>query len=203
MKCDAPFGGIPFLGIGDFRQVAPVVKGTGCTPALLASIKSSATWSSFHLFQLHLPIRTARDLEYTNVLDDAGENYIDNKVCLDILEPVFSIDQCLHFLFPPDVLGDPLASLKRAFLTPKNVQVDEFNSRVLAELPGEECLSTSPLSLSPEFNYNNPQTFSTARTPLRRMTYNRMKQHLIFYHCKLTTVCLDTSFALNEDVFVV
>jgi hypothetical protein len=143
MKCDAPFGGIPFVGIGDFRQVAPVVKGTGCTPALLASVKSSPTWPSFHLFKLHLPIRTARDPGYTDVLDDAGENYIDDKVCLDILEAVFSIDECIQFLFPPDVLANPLASLKRAFLSPKNLQVDEFNGRVLNELPGEECLSIS------------------------------------------------------------
>ena len=28
---ELPFGGIPFVGLGDFRQVAPVVKGTGST----------------------------------------------------------------------------------------------------------------------------------------------------------------------------
>jgi hypothetical protein len=143
MKCDAPFGGIAFVGIGDFRQVAPVVKGTGCTPALLASVKSSPIWPSFHLFELHLLIRTGRDPGYTDVLDNAGENYIDDKVCLNILEAVFSIDECVQFLFPLDVLANPLASLKRAFLSPKNLQVDEFNSCVLNKLLGEECLSTS------------------------------------------------------------
>ncbi|KAF8469301.1 hypothetical protein DFH94DRAFT_230907 [Russula ochroleuca] len=41
LKKDVPFRGITFLGIGDFRQVAPVVKGIGCAPAQLASEKLS------------------------------------------------------------------------------------------------------------------------------------------------------------------
>jgi hypothetical protein len=34
-------GGISFLGLGDFRQVAPVVSGAGESPSLAASVKSS------------------------------------------------------------------------------------------------------------------------------------------------------------------
>jgi hypothetical protein len=141
MKTDRCFGGIPFLGIGDFRQVAPVVKGTGCAPALQASVKSSSSWTSFHILKLHTPIRGARDPTYTSVVDDVGENFAEKTVLLDILESVSDTDACLTFLFPPDVLADPLASLKRAFLTPKNINVDEFNNIVLDALPGDECSS--------------------------------------------------------------
>jgi hypothetical protein len=138
MKSDRPFGGIPFFGIGDFRQVAPVVKGTGSAPALQASMKSSSSWTSFHIIKLHTPIRSAQDPTYTSVVDDVGENFAEKTVLLDILETVADTDACLTFLFPPNVLANPLASLKRAFLTPKNVNVDEFNNIVLDALPGDE-----------------------------------------------------------------
>jgi hypothetical protein len=141
MKTDRPFGKIPFLGIGDFRQVAPVVKGTGCAPALQASVKSSSFWTSFHILKLHTPIRGARDPTYTSVVDDVGENFAEKTESLDILKSFSDTDACLTFLFPPDILADPLASLKRAFLTPKNVNVDEFNNIVLDTLPGDERLS--------------------------------------------------------------
>jgi len=36
---DKPFSGIQFIGLGDFCQAAPVVKGQGSTPTVLASIK--------------------------------------------------------------------------------------------------------------------------------------------------------------------
>ena len=151
MNSALPFGGIPFLGLGDFRQVAPVVKGSGSTPALLASVKSSATWASFRVFKLHAPIRTAGDPQYTVVLDCVGENYTDEHVSLDILRTVSSIDECISFLFPPDVLADPLASLKRAFLSPKNVNVDEFNSEVLDCVAGNDRVLIS-LSLRARAN---------------------------------------------------
>jgi hypothetical protein len=136
MKSPQPFGGIPFLGLGDFRQVAPVVKGTGATPALLASVKMASTWNSFHIFRLRTPIPSAGDPEYTDILDEVGENYSDERVSLDILDTVSTVDECISFLFPPDILGNPTASLKRAFLSPKNVNVDEFNGQVLDSVPG-------------------------------------------------------------------
>src|SRR6202034_4108762 len=52
-----PFGNIPFVGVGDFRQVAPVVQGQGSTPSVLASIKSSPLWSRFRILSLNSPIR--------------------------------------------------------------------------------------------------------------------------------------------------
>jgi hypothetical protein len=42
-------------------------------------------------------------------------------------------------------LSDPLSALKRAFLSPKNANVDEFNSTVLDLLPSEERVPLTPL----------------------------------------------------------
>jgi len=135
---DLPFGGIPFLGVGDFRQVAPVVKGAGSTPSRLASIKSSRIWSTFSVLTLQVPIRSAQDPGYTAFVDDIGEDYVHRQVILDLIPTVSSIEDCIDFLFPQAVLTDPLSALKRAFLSPKNVQVDEFNDAVLERLQEPE-----------------------------------------------------------------
>ena len=50
-----PFGGIPFIGLSDFQQIAPVVKGAGPMPALSASIKSSPLWQEFTMHTLNYP----------------------------------------------------------------------------------------------------------------------------------------------------
>ena len=170
---DLPFGGIPFVGIGDFRQVAPVVKGAGCGPSRLASVKSSTIWHRFNVLRLHVPIRSARDPVYTQFVDDIGENYLQRRVRIDLLDTVQNIDECVSFLFPPTVLANPLRALKRAFLSPKNNNVDEFNYKVL------ECVDEverACLTVCNEYKTHPPfffafQTFFTVRT-LSKKTLN-------------------------------
>lgn len=137
-QVDKPFGGIPFIGLGDFRQVAPVVKGQGCTSTLLASIKSSYLWPHFTLYSLQQPIRGAGDPGYTNFVDNIGEDHQNPRTSVEILTRLNSIDDAIAFLYPPEVLNDPARCLKRAFLSPKNIFVDEFNSHILNILPDEE-----------------------------------------------------------------
>ena len=50
-SCGRPFGGISFVGVGDFRQIAPVVKGQGSVATFLASVKSSSLWLRFRQLQ--------------------------------------------------------------------------------------------------------------------------------------------------------
>lgn len=46
MGNDLPFGGKLFVGLGDFRQVAPVVRGSsGPTATLNNSIRTSELWN--------------------------------------------------------------------------------------------------------------------------------------------------------------
>lgn len=44
---DEPFGGKVFLGLGDFRQVPPVVKGSEPIAVYEASIRSSISLDTF------------------------------------------------------------------------------------------------------------------------------------------------------------
>lgn len=63
MDQDKPFGGKVFLGLGDFRQVAPVVKGCGPTATYQASIRSSHLWPNFKILRLEIPVCNASDPE--------------------------------------------------------------------------------------------------------------------------------------------
>lgn len=51
---DEPFGRKIFLGLGDFRQAVPVVKGCGPTATYEASIQSSILWKNLDLLRLNM-----------------------------------------------------------------------------------------------------------------------------------------------------
>ena len=63
---DTPFGGQQVVALGDFRQVAPVVKGGGLTAAFNSSIKSYYLWPHFQILPLTIPIRNASDPKYAD-----------------------------------------------------------------------------------------------------------------------------------------
>ena len=67
-RSQKPFGGIPFIGVGDFRQVAPVIKGAGATATFDACIKSSYLWEKFRVLSLHTPIRSSSDPDFTDFI---------------------------------------------------------------------------------------------------------------------------------------
>lgn len=56
-----PFGGKLFLEIGDFRQVASVVRGSGLTGTFEVSIQSSHLWPHFKILRLDLPVQNTSD----------------------------------------------------------------------------------------------------------------------------------------------
>ena len=72
-------GGISFLGLGDFRQVARVVSGSGESPSLAASVKSSlGTYKKNRVFTLNTSIRS---IHYTRIVDDIGEAFSGERRC--------------------------------------------------------------------------------------------------------------------------
>jgi hypothetical protein len=172
---NVPLGGIPFLGMGDFHQVAPVVKGHGCTPALLASIKNSYLWHSFQIGTLLHPYRSATDPVYTRLVDVIGEDSQNSKVDLTILLSVSTIDDCIDFLYPPNVLQHPAACLRHSFLSPKNSFVDEFNIVVLQKLSHPtRCYYSSDVIKEDSDNDDHPDY-----TPdyLALLTHNGIPAH--------------------------
>ncbi|KAF9231146.1 PIF1-like helicase-domain-containing protein, partial [Melanogaster broomeanus] len=112
------FGSKPIVGLGDFRQVAPVVGGGGEMATLRASVKSSSLWNDLHIFQLTTPMRGMGDLEYTALVDHIGEDCSTSQQQLAFLPHCTTLTEATHFLFPPEVLRDPQACLDRAFLSP-------------------------------------------------------------------------------------
>jgi hypothetical protein len=132
-----PFGGKPFIGVGDFRQVAPVVKGGGLGAVINASIRTSSLWPSFALSKLEQPMRNATDLEYCNYVDGIGEDIERTyTIQLQYLERINTIDAALQWLYPQSVLEDPRRCIQRSFLATLNTCVDELNDIVLQQLPG-------------------------------------------------------------------
>jgi hypothetical protein len=134
---DKPFGGKPFIGVGDFRQVAPVVRGGGLAAAIDASIRSSTLWLCFTLKKLEQPMRNATDLEYCDYIDGIGEDINQTRTIeLQHLKRIDSVNEALQWLYPQSVLEDPQLCIQRAFLATLNNRVDELNEVVLQSLLG-------------------------------------------------------------------
>jgi hypothetical protein len=144
---DLPFGGKVFLAIGDFRQVGPVVPFGGPTEQYLASIKSSSLWEHFRTHRFDQSFRNINDPEYAAFTSTVASGNAGIRVRLkDWLQTVTELSDAANFLFPPDVLLDPSAIARRAFLSCLNVGVDEFNKFMLARVEGEASESLRRLS---------------------------------------------------------
>jgi hypothetical protein len=135
MGNDLPFGGKVLILLGDFRQTCPVIRRGTRAQVVDASIKSSRLFSCFTVARLTEPIRNAEDLEFAAFVDTIGDG-AGPEVQLDMLQTVYSAEELASCVYPTEVLGDPLACLKRAILAPTNQQVDTFNKTILKDIPG-------------------------------------------------------------------
>jgi hypothetical protein len=135
MGCDRPFGGKVIILLGDFRQTCPVILRGSRAQVVDASIKSSPLFAHFQLFRLTVPIRNAEDIEFANFVDAIGDG-AGPEVSLDMLLHTYSAAGLTDFVYPPEVLSDPLACLSRAILCPTNLQVDSYNDTMLRNVEG-------------------------------------------------------------------
>ena len=135
--CNKPFGGKTILGIGDFHQVAPVIPGAGPSEILAASIKSSSLWSKFSILSLTVPWCFGNDEGLCNFVDAVGEGWDSPKVSVDMFETTPSLEDAAEFLYPAETLEKPESCLEWAFLSSRNMLVDNFNNLVLGKLSGE------------------------------------------------------------------
>ena len=131
------FGGIPFIGAGDFWQVAPVIRGGDESATLMASVKSSFLWHSIELLSLTIPVCSIDDIQYTHFMDKIGEDVSGNRQTLLLLHSTFNVNDAVNFLFPPDVLHQPHLCLQRAFLSPRNIFIDKFNETIMLSMPDD------------------------------------------------------------------
>ena len=121
------FGGKAVVLLGDFRQTCPIIPGGTHAQIHDACIQMSPLWSKFEIRRLTQLIRNAQDpiyVEFVNTIGDGAGPDID----LRILSSTTHKEDLIAFVFPPDVLLDPLACLSRGILAPTNKQVNEYNS---------------------------------------------------------------------------
>lgn len=102
-----PFGGKVFVAVGDFRQVAPVVKNaTGPTATFDSSIRSSYLWSYFQVLNLIQPVRNAADPEFSNWVDTIGEGDLQEVDFgkTGLLQLIRTVEEAEAFLYPNEIL---------------------------------------------------------------------------------------------------
>ncbi|KAJ6078405.1 hypothetical protein N7467_008158 [Penicillium canescens] len=139
MGNDLPFGDKLFIGLGDFRQVAPVIRGSsGPTATLNSSIQTSELWKNFKILRLTVPIRNAGDSMYARWVDQVGDGITpyETSVSLQHLRHLETVGEAASLLFLNDVLQTSPAVVHRAFLSPFNARVDVVNMLMLDHLSG-------------------------------------------------------------------
>ena len=158
MSSNEPFGGKIIVLLGDFRQTCPVIRG-GSKSEVDASIKSSPLWQNFTTFLLCTPIRNASDLEYAAFTDEIGDGLVDD-VSFHILRNTSSENDVVDFVYPPHILSDPDACLKRAILAPTNRQIDTYNTLVLGRIEGVQktYIATDSLKEAADHNLRSPNS---------------------------------------------
>lgn len=135
---DEPFSGKVFLGLGDFRQVAPVVKGCGPTATYKASIPFSALWPHFEILRVDMVVHNTSDSEYSTWVDGLQdgidvENPLQMKVTLIMIDRVDTFEDAIQFLFPATVLNEYKELSKQSFLSPLNVHGDNIELLLLSK----------------------------------------------------------------------
>ncbi|EAW24643.1 uncharacterized protein NFIA_101270 [Aspergillus fischeri NRRL 181] len=120
-----PFGGKTFIALGDFRQVAPVVRGS-CRPSatLNHSVRSSYLWDHFDILRLTIPIRYAGDVAYATWVDQVGDVVLPFEAPVPVrhLRHLENMDGAARFLFLDDSLATSPDAVRRAFLSPFNAR---------------------------------------------------------------------------------
>jgi len=132
---NAPFGNKIIILVGDWRQTCPVIPRGTKTQIIDASIKSSPLWPSFMVLGLTQLIRNADDLEFANFVNAIGEG-AGPEVDVNIMQQIATREELINFVFPEQVLHDPVQCLTRSILAPTNEQIDFYNGEILARLPG-------------------------------------------------------------------
>ena len=76
---DIPFGGIVFVGAGDFRQIPPIVRNGTVEDIISSSIKFSPIWKSFQIHGLSIPVRQQQDKEFAELVDKISNGTLERK----------------------------------------------------------------------------------------------------------------------------
>jgi hypothetical protein len=143
MESPLPFGGKAFIGLGDFQQVVPMIHGSlGPSIMLSNSIQSSHLWQHFYILYLTILICYAGDPAYIYWVDQVGDRVSPYETTVDLsyLEHVSDMDTTVRFLFLDNNIATSPNIMHRAFLSPFNARVDQFNELLLANVDGSSSI---------------------------------------------------------------
>jgi hypothetical protein len=138
-----PFGGKAFVGLGDFWQVIPVIYGSSGPSIMLSnSIQSSHLWQHFYILYLTILIHYAGNPTYVHWVDQVGDRVSPYETIVDLsyLEHVLDMDATARFLFLDNNIVTLPNTVHRAFLSPFNAGVDQFNELLLANMDGSSSI---------------------------------------------------------------
>ncbi|XP_065319860.1 ATP-dependent DNA helicase PIF2-like [Gordionus sp. m RMFG-2023] len=156
MKLDKPFGGKIIIFGGDFRQILPVIKRGGRCDIVNSTLKRSYLWS--HIVPLRLCINM-RLLQF----QEANDYFINNeyskfllrvsegcetfdgsrdkiKIPQDCCIASNDIEDLIAFVYDIDKDNSSFnrtSFAQNAILTPKNVDVDSINIKLINKIPGD------------------------------------------------------------------
>ena len=126
---------------GDFRQIAPVVRGGGREAIVAMSVRRSSSWGHFRVHELTTSHRQERDPGYAAWIETIGlgtapsNHAVDGRtgyVSLDFCDCVPTSQDAIAFCFP--ALNDAHNCSQAKILAATNALVDEYNDLVLTEL---------------------------------------------------------------------
>jgi len=148
-----------FLGIGDFCEVAPVIRVGRKTDTNDVSIVWCPQWHSYSLLHVSEPICNASDPQSVQWVHNIGQgtgriDYAD--ISLNKIPDVYNIDDAIAVQYPPETLANPEQTICNSFLIPFNFYNDIFNHSMLNHVPNEQGLpqlQSSLFTLLTSFSY--------------------------------------------------
>jgi ATP-dependent DNA helicase PIF1 len=173
---EKPFGGKVVVFGGDFRQILPVVIKGSREDIVGSCLRRSILWTHVKLIKLKINMRlqraenqpdAAEQKEFADWLLEVGEGRIptirgleNNIIRLpnDIILPSQNINDLINFVYSNLTTNfNPQYLVKRAILTPKNIDVHTVNTIIMDQFPGDavEYLSADVIEeqANPEHQY--------------------------------------------------
>jgi ATP-dependent DNA helicase PIF1 len=138
MQSEDLFRGKVVILLGDFRQTCPVIRHGSKAQIIDASIRSWPFWDKIRIYHLTQPYRNARDPEFQQWVDSISDGAGPEISLSSMLTQVNELQDVLYFVYPDDILRDPLRCLKKSILAPTNRQVDVYNQTIIKRICGEE-----------------------------------------------------------------
>lgn len=136
---------------GDFQQILPIVTNGSCADIVNACLKKSYIWNDIHILKLQLNMRLQHpqeNISSTNWLLNVGHGRnINNNNNIDI---PLSMSTTSKYELINKIYGDinkfPLTPLpvnsflEHAILTPRNVDVQDANKKILKKMQGDNII---------------------------------------------------------------